>query len=188
MIDWELLVLIFSKLERLELPRLLLLACECVVKSRAVALAVSQQQLNVLQCVKSAAGKIAELIVREVETNLGAGIQLDASACLSTLHRLVSVINTEGLYPDPTSFVQSFISLSHRCAGQGQKAAGDTFVKAATQITQHLTDPEAFSKASSVIPLKIEERHEYTKMSRIDASQKKYVCSEAIHKFESLFC
>lgn len=187
MIDWELLVLIFSELERLELPRSLLLACECAVKSRAVALAASQQQFNVLQCVKSAAGKIAELIVLEVGTNLGAGIQLDASACSSTLHRLVSVINTEGLYPDPIIFVQSFSGLSHRCAGQGQKAVSDTFVKAATQITQHLTDPEAFSKASSVIPSMIEERHEYTKI-RIDASQEKYVCNEAIHKFERLFC
>ena len=165
-----------------------MLACECAVKSRAVALAASQQQLNVLRCVETAAGKIAELIMREVETNFGAGIQLDESACSSTLHRLVSVINTEGFYPDPTCFVQCFSSLSHRCTGQGQKAVGDVFTKAATQITQHLTDPEVFRNASSVIHLAIKERHEYATMSQIDAGQRKYVCSEAIHKFEKLFC
>jgi hypothetical protein len=47
MIDWELLVLILNKLEQLELPRSLLLACECAVKPRVVALVASQQQLNV---------------------------------------------------------------------------------------------------------------------------------------------
>lgn len=186
MIDWELLVLLFSELERLELPRSLLLACECAVKSRAVALAASQQQLNVLQCVESAAGKIAELIVREVETNLRSGIELDASECSSTLHRLISVINTEGLYPDPTCFALSFSSLSHRCAGQGQKSVGDVFVKAATRITHHLTDPKVFIKASAIIRT-ANERNEDKKMSQIDASRKKHVSSEEILKFESLF-
>ena len=186
-IDWELIILLFSELERLELPRSLLLACECAVKSRSIALAASQQQRKLLQCVESAVGKIAELIVREVETNISVGIQLDASECSSTLHRLTSIINTEGLYADPICFVEMFSNLSNRCAGQGQKAASDVFVKAAIRIAQHLTDPEVFGKASAIVPLIIKERNENDNASHNHLSRN-HICNEEIHKFESLFC
>ncbi len=186
-IDWELTVLIFGELERLELPRSLLLACECAVKSRSIALAASQQQLDLLQCVESAVGKIAELIVLEVESNISAGMQLDASECSSTLHRLTSIINTEGLFADPIYFVQILSSLSNRCAGQGQESVSDVFAKAAIRIAQHLTDPEVFDKALAIVPSIIEERNENDNPSKNHVSRKEHISNQEIHKFEILF-
>ncbi|KAK1748907.1 hypothetical protein QTG54_000846 [Skeletonema marinoi] len=45
-IDWELFVSIFSELKRLELPRSLLLACECAVQSNALELAAQRNELT----------------------------------------------------------------------------------------------------------------------------------------------
>ena len=56
-IDWELVMILFSELERLELSRSLLLACECAVKSRAVVLAVMQKQDTVLHALKVLCGQ-----------------------------------------------------------------------------------------------------------------------------------
>lgn len=190
-IDWELLLLIFSELERLELPRSLLLACECAIQSRAVALAASQKRKDVLACVESAIGKIMELIVREVDMNLGAGIEFDAPECKSTLHRLVTVINTEDMKPDRIYLVEGLCSLSSRCAGQGQKGIGDLFQKAATRIVQHLTDPDIYCNASSIIASSAieEDRTAQCKSMRNwnESHQHHSVCSEAIRQFESSF-
>ncbi|KAL7542824.1 hypothetical protein ACHAXR_012330 [Thalassiosira sp. AJA248-18] len=194
-VDWELFVLIFSELKRLELPRSLLLACECAVQSRAIALAASQNRLDALQNIEDATKKIAELIVSEVETNLGVGIEFDASECASTLHRLVSVIiSLESIHhSDPTCFVQIFSNLSSQCEGQGQQAISDVFIKAAIRITDHLTDPESFCKTSSIIALTAtdhkdtpHERIRYDRNDRLHHSTKS-VCSEAIQNYESSF-
>ena len=188
-VDWELFLLIFSELRRLELPRSLLLACECAVQSGAIALAASQKRLDVLQSIEDATDKIAELIVSEVETNLSAGIEFDVLECTSTLHRLVSVINVENTHADPTRFVKSFSDLSSRCEGQGQKVIGDVFVNAAIRIASHLTDPGAFCKTSSLIPASTSDEKDaaYERFSYERSEKKSSVCSEAIHHFESSF-
>jgi hypothetical protein len=185
-IDWELVMIIFGELERLELSRSLLLACECAVNSRAVALAAMQKRDTVLQCVESAAWSMAELIVREIESNLHAGIVIDTSECLSTLHRLTSVINAEGLHPNPIRCLQRFIGLSRHCSEQGQTAVGDVLMNAATRITQHLTDPVLFSNATS---MGIPSNEETTagEYHSLNAACQDHVCGLEIHRFESLF-
>ena len=187
-VDWELFALIFSELKRLELPRSLLLACECAVKSRAVALAASQQRMDVIECIAAATMKISEFIVSEVETNLGAGIGFDASECVSTLHRLVSVINSENVHTDPTSFVQAFSNLSSQCDGQEQREIASVFQEAAARIVDHLIDPEAFSKTSSIIASSSSNTDGVRGNCDIQHSIKKSVCCEAVQNFENSFC
>ena len=187
-LDWELFMLIFSELERLELPRSLLLACECAVQSRAVALAASQKRNDVLQRIEGATKKICELIVREVQTNLGAGIDLDEPGCLSTLHRLVSIVNVEDIHADPTCFVEAFSNVSRICREvAGQEAVGDVFTKAALRIANHLTDTEIFCKASSVTSIPEPEYRCVERDEEIMRVQKTSVCSEAIISFERSF-
>ena len=132
-----------------------------------------------------------ELIVREVDMNLGAGIEFDAPECKSTLHRLVTVINTEDMKPDRIYLVEGLCSLSSRCAGQGQKGIGDLFQKAATRIVQHLTDPDIYCNASSIIASSAieEDRTAQCKSMRNwnESHQHHSVCSEAIRQFESSF-
>ncbi len=189
-IDWELFLLILSELERLELPRSLLLACECAIQSRAVTLASSQKRKDVLTCVERATMKILELIVREVETNLIVGIDFDAPVCKSTLYRLVSVINTEDITPDRIYLVQGLCRLSSRCMGQGQMCIGDVFQKAATRIVNNLTDPDIHASASSIIASSsaIEGRTQHRNI--YDLSERhpaRSVCCEAIQRFENSF-
>jgi hypothetical protein len=189
-IDWELVMILFSELERLELSRSLLLACECAVKSRAVVLAVMQKRDTVLQCIESAVWSMAKLIVREIESSLHAGIEIDTLECSSTLHRLTSVINAEGLYPNPIRFVERFISLSRHCTEQRQVAVGNVFMNSATRITQHLTDPVLFSNTATSIRIPSnEERNNVGKKqhSLNAAASQDHVCSLEIHRFESLF-
>jgi len=188
-IDWELVVVLFSELERLELSRSLLLACECAVKSRAVVLAVMQKRDTVLQCVESAVWSMADQIVREIESSLHAGVVIDTLECSSTLHRLSSVINAEGLYPDPIPFVERFVGLSRRCAEEGQVAVGDIFMNTAARITQHLTDPVLFSNAATSIRIPSNEERTVGEKYSLNAAaaSQDYVCSLEIHRFESLF-
>eukprot|EP00578_Thalassiosira_sp_NH16_P007312 CAMPEP_0181105082 /NCGR_PEP_ID=MMETSP1071-20121207/15775_1 /TAXON_ID=35127 /ORGANISM="Thalassiosira sp., Strain NH16" /LENGTH=940 /DNA_ID=CAMNT_0023188331 /DNA_START=184 /DNA_END=3003 /DNA_ORIENTATION=- len=175
-VDWELFTLIFSELERLELPRSLLLACECAVKSRAVGLASSQKRHDVLQIIEDATKKISELIIREVETNLIAGIEFVASECSSSLHRLVSVITNDDIHADPACFIEAFSIASNRCTGQGEKAVGDVFKQSAIRITNHLTNPAIISSTSDV-------RDGMNESMRVECSdkykEKKSVFSEA---------
>ncbi|KAL9186582.1 hypothetical protein ACHAXT_005820 [Thalassiosira profunda] len=181
-VEWELLMLIFGELTRLELPRSLLLACECASRSKVIALAASQKELDVLQSVEEATRKVAELIVNEVETSVGAGIELSASECQSTLHRLVSVIIDENIHVDPTCFVQSFCDVSRLCQEQGQQAIGDVFTKAAVRIANHINDPEIFGAAKSILG-GWETRNGGWRQQRSQVS----VCGEAVGRFESSF-
>ena len=190
-IDWELFLLILSELERLELPRSLLLACECAIRSRAVTLASSQKRKDVLACVERATVKILELIVREVETNLCAGIKFDAPECKSTLYRLVSVINTEDITPDRIYLVQGLCSLASRCVGQGQMCIGDEFQKAATRIVNHLADPDIHVSASSILASSTafegRTQHRSNMKNWSERHPARSVCNEAIQRFENSF-
>ncbi|KAL7554738.1 hypothetical protein ACHAWF_018268 [Thalassiosira exigua] len=189
-VDWELFLLIFNELKRMELPRSLLLSCECSIQSGAIALAASEMRADVMQAIGDATMLIGDITVSEVETNLGAGIEFDASECSSTLHRLTSVITTEYTHADPARFVDIFSNLSKRCEEQGEKEIGSIFIDAAITIANHLTDPEAFHKVSSIIASTTGERESI--MCKLSDSQQlqhsvKSVCREAIQKFERSF-
>jgi len=182
-VDWELFMLVFSELERLELPRSLLLACECAVESRAVSLAASQERIDMLQVVESATKKIVGLIVSEVETHLEAAMDVNIFDYVSTLHRVVSIINTDGIHEDPTYFVDALGKLSERCLEKGQEEAADVFTDASVRTTSYLTDSEIYSKAKSFAT---KGRH----ADEEDVGQTPFlnsVCSEAIQAFEGSF-
>ena len=183
-VDWELFMLVFSELERLELPRSLLLACECTVESRAVSLASSQERIDMLQVVESATKKIGALVVSEVEVHLGAGMDVNILDYMSTLHRVVSVINTDGIHEDPTYFVDAFGKLSERCLEKGQDEVADIFTNATIRITSHLTDSEVYSKAKSFAAKRrdIDEEDVAGRTPYLNS-----VCSEAIQAFERSF-
>lgn len=191
-VDWELFDLIFNELKRLELPRSLLLACECAIQSRAITLAASQKRVDVLQSIDDATKKIVELIGSEVETYLCAGIEFIASDCSSTLRRLVSVINSENMQTDPTFFMQAFSNLSSQCNTRGQEAIGGIFMNAAIRIANHLTDPEAFCAITTTIVSTSECKDSIYETIGYERSDKDWyaansVCSEAIHTYESSF-
>ena len=176
-IDWELFMLIFSELERLELPRSLLLACECALQSRAIALAASQERNDVLQIIESATKKVAELVVHEVKANIDAAVDVDVQGCVSTLHRLTSMINAEDIHKDPTYIVEAFSSLSSQCREGGQQAVGDAFDRVVARIVVHLTDHEIYNKA-----LTATEHNETDEIMKVASD--KSVCSEAIAQYE----
>ena len=183
-VDWELFMLIFSELERLELPRSLLLACESAVESRAISLAVSQERIDMLQVVESATKKIVGLIVSEVETQLRAGMDVNLFDYVSTLHRVLSVINTDGIHEEPTYFVDAFSKLSERCLEKEQEGAADVFTNACSRITSHLTDSEVYIKAKSFAAKRrdIDEEDVVGRTPFLNS-----VCSEAIQAFERSF-
>ena len=169
-------MLIFSELERLELPRSLLLACECALQSRAIALAASLERNDVLQIIESATKKVAELVVHEVKANIDAAVDVDVQGCVSTLHRLTSMINAEDIHKDPTYIVEAFRSLSSQCREGGQQAVGDAFDRVVARIVVHLTDPEIYNKFTAT-------GHNETDEIMKVASDKS-VCSEAIAQYE----
>ena len=182
-VDWELFMLVFSELERLELPRSLLLACESAVESRAVSLAASQERIDMLQVVESATKKIVGLIVSEVETHLSAGMDVNLFDYVSTLHRIVSVINTDGIHEDPTYFVDAFGKLSERCLEKGQDEVADVFTNASIRVTSHLTDSEVYRQAKSFTTKRRDDEDDVNGRTPFLNS----VCSEAIQAFERSF-
>ena len=183
-VDWELFMLVFSELERLELPRSLLLACESAVESGAVSLAASQERVDMIQVIESATKKIVGLIVSEVETHLGADMDVNMFDYVSTLHRVVSIINTDGMHEDPTYFVDAFGKLSERCSEKGLDEAADIFTNATIRITNHLTDSCVYSKAKSFAAKRgdIDEDDVVRQLPFLDS-----VCNEAIQVFERSF-
>ena len=183
-VDWELFMLVFSELERLELPRSLLLACESAVESRAVSLAASQERIDMLQVVESATKKIVGLIVSEVETQLSAGMDVNLFDYVSTLYRVVSVINTDGIHEDPTYFVDAFGKLSACCLEKGQEEAADIFMDATIRLTSHLTVSEVYRQAKSFVA-KRRDMDEEDVVGRTPFLNS--VCSAAIQAFESSF-
>ena len=177
-------MLVFSELERLELPRSLLLACESAVESRAISLAASQERIDMLQVVESATKKIAGLIVCEVETQLSSGMDVNLFDYVSTLYRVVSVINTDGIHEDPTYFVDAFGKLSACCLEKGQEEAADIFMDATIRLTSHLTDFEVYRQAKSFVA-KRRDMDEEDVVGRTPPLNS--VCSQAIQAFESSF-
>ena len=148
-IDWELFLSIFSELKRLELPRSLLLACECAFQSKALELAISEERGDILSCVGEAVHIISRVVVNEIRSNIEAGLGESMQDCLSTLHRLVSLIIAELIHFDPISLMNDLMALASQYKCENQKTLSQGVREEAERILAHMTDPEKFSAASS---------------------------------------
>jgi len=148
-IDWELFLSIFSELKRLELPRSLLLACECAVHSKAIDLAASEGRRDILSCVGDAVNIISSMIINELRATTESRLDQCAQGCLSTLNRLVSLIIAEQELADPVSFVNEYMTMSSHYEGVNQRHLSQGFSEVATRIMVHLTDPEQFCTVTS---------------------------------------
>ena len=159
-VEWELFNHLFEELQRLELPRSLLIACEIAVQSKALDMAASQDQMQVIRTVEAATSKLLELTTNELRSSLVAGIEVDASQCERILYRLISVVNAEHLHPDPSSFVQKLVEASVTFSQQGRDGESKAFNDAALRVCAHLSDSTIAEKISSAVPsIVVEERH-----------------------------
>merc|ERR1712029_1255265 len=70
---------------------------------------------------------------------------------MGTMHRLVSIINTEDIHADPTCFVEKFSDISRQCVCRGQIEISKIFMNAVIRIRSHLTEVGTFLKSSSII-------------------------------------
>lgn len=184
-IDWELFLSIFSELKRLELPRSLLLACECAVQSKAIELAASEERTDILSCVGDAVDIISSMIINEIRTATEARLDQSAQDCLSSLHRLVSLIIAEPVLADPISFfVNEYMAMSSHYEGVNHRELSQGFSETKARILAHLTDPQQFYAAtlsasksdSEHITSEQGVEHAYTKNSK-----------EAVEAFELRF-
>ena len=136
-IDWELFASIFSELKRLELPRSLLLACEYVVESRALELAASEQRSDVLTCVNDAVDIISSVIINEIRTGMDAGPELCVQECLSTVHRLVSLIIADPVSVDHKRISNEYMTVARHLENYRRELSHGVS-KEAERILEHL--------------------------------------------------
>ena len=151
-VEWELFNHLFEELQRLELPRSLLIACEIAVQSKALEMAATQDQMQVIRTVETATFKLLELTTNELRSSVIAGTEVDASQCERTLYRLISIVNVEHLHPDPSSFVQKLVEASVTFSQQGRDCESKAFNDAALRICAHLSDFTVIKKISSAVP------------------------------------
>jgi hypothetical protein len=145
-LDWELLELMFSEITRNELPRSLLLACECAVQSKAIDRAASLDRKDVILCISNATKKIFEGMSHEIDANTDGTIE--ASECSSLVDRLLQIIDKLNDV-DAIYFVEAFAALEAKC--KERRDLGQVMSAAAMRIASHLFDPVSYSKVSSAI-------------------------------------
>lgn len=147
-IDWELFLSIFSELKRLELPRSLLLACEYAFQSKALEMVASEDRAILLSCVGDAVNAISSIVINEIQTNMETGLEWSTQDCLSTLHRIVSLIIADPVQVDQVSFANQYLVLATQYENQNHRKLSQGFSEEAARILAHLTDPQKFSAAS----------------------------------------
>jgi hypothetical protein len=190
-IDWELLMLMFRELIRLELPRSLLLACDCAVSSKIIELAASLGKDDVLRCIESASNKVVELIAHEVRTSIVNGVELDTPEFSSTIDRIISIIGITSIHDDPVCFVQGFADLAGHCGEHGMKSLSQEFMLVSAKITSHIVEPVAYAQAKSIIVSTPDGQEAYDKFlagsSSASCLYSESICSKAVGHFERSF-
>eukprot|EP00985_Skeletonema_marinoi_P020458 scaffold12176_cov144-Skeletonema_marinoi.AAC.19 len=184
-IDWELFVSIFSELKRLELPRSLLLACECAVQSNALELAASEERADILSCVGDAVNTISSIVINEITSSIEGGNEQSVQDCLSTLHRIASLIIAEPVQVDRISFMNTYMAMSSHFESRSHRKLSQGFSKEATRILAHLTDPHQFSAASSSTSPNSDSEHNAAEQN-VEYSTLKN-SKEAVEAFERRF-
>lgn len=147
-IDWELFLSIFSELKRLELPRSLLLACEYASQSKALEIVASEDRAVYLSCVGDSVNTISAIVINEIQTNMETGLGWSTQDCLSTLHRIVSLIIADPVQVDQVSFANKYLALATNYDSQNHRELSQGFSEEAARILSHITDPKKFSAAS----------------------------------------
>jgi hypothetical protein len=185
-VDWDLLILMLEEITKSELPRSLLLACECTVQSNALARAALVGRKDVLHCINSATKKLVELLSNEIRSSTSSE-PLDVSACAFTVDRIVFVVdNLEA--PEVVYFAEAFATLSAQCPEQGQVELSEILFRAAVRIASHLTDASLFSRAWPVIK-SLNDNHGLATCNYspqiMDSTPS--VCAESIQDYEKSF-
>jgi hypothetical protein len=148
-VDWEMMTLLFSEISRSELPRSLLLACECAIESKAFEKAVSANRNEVIACISKAAKRIFEFMSNAIYS-AAKSEQFDACICCTTIDRHLRIVEKLS-DSDAVYFVEAFGALAGDCKMREKMELCEVLASAAVRIASHLSNPQSFSSVSAAI-------------------------------------
>eukprot|EP00956_Cyclotella_meneghiniana_P021484 scaffold39239_cov78-Cyclotella_meneghiniana.AAC.2 len=185
-VDWDLLMLMYNEIMKQELPRSLLLACECAVQSRAIERAAALDKKDVIVCISDAAKKIFELMSLEIRADIESKI-LNVSACSSTIDRVLQIIDSLDT-ANATYFAEAFASLGIELKEQGRLDWYEVMATAAVQIVSHISDLQSFSMLSPVTKSMYHDAFgSHNLHTQVPISSVSSVCADSIQRYEMSF-